>query len=100
MRDKTRTRAESTRCLGFDQKVGVCRCFGTSKPSFIWSVSNKNVFPCIPVSELKKLVEWGEQERMNNNIFGKSNCDLNDDWIEKIEELIKLGLNQAEKEKV
>ena len=41
----------------------------------------------INVSELKRLVEWGEQERMNNNIFGKSNCDLNDDWIEKIEEL-------------
>jgi len=31
------------------------------------------------------LIEWGNNERKNNNIFRKSADDLNDDWIEKVE---------------
>lgn len=32
----------------------------------------------------EKLIEWGGNERKNNNIFRKSVDDLNEDWISKI----------------
>jgi len=37
--------------------------------------------------KLNALIDWGNKERLNNNIFCKSEDELNDSWIDKIEEL-------------
>lgn len=34
--------------------------------------------------KVEELINWGDSEQKNNNIYGKSTDELNDDWIEKI----------------
>jgi len=47
------------------------------------------------LQKIKELIDWGDQERMNNNIFRKEADELNTDWIEKIE-LLKQFLEEKE----
>jgi hypothetical protein len=39
------------------------------------------------LKELDSLIGWGESEEKNNNIYRKGQDELNEDWIDKIEEL-------------
>lgn len=38
--------------------------------------------------KLEELINWGDIRRKDNTIFGKSVDEVNEDWIDKIEELI------------
>jgi len=33
---------------------------------------------------IQEVIEWGNTESSNNNIYRKSNFDLNEDWIDKL----------------
>lgn len=33
---------------------------------------------------IQELIEWGNNEASNNNIYRKSCYDLNEDWIDKL----------------
>ena len=47
--------------------------------------------------KVEELIEWGDNERKNNNIFRKSADELNEDWIEKLEKLLKDSMKEAGK---
>lgn len=38
---------------------------------------------------IKKLIEWGKSRQTDNTIYSLSTDELNEDWIKKLEELIK-----------
>lgn len=54
------------------------------------NLSNKIVF--IPKKDvdkiIKKLIEWGKLRQSDNTIYSLSTDELNDDWIEKLKELM------------
>lgn len=44
---------------------------------------------------LDVLIAWGKSEQKNNNIYRKSVDELNEDWIDKFEEIKKKWLENA-----
>ena len=45
----------------------------------IQNINNKEILLLI-----QELIEWGNNEQSNNNIYRKSTFDLNEDWIDKL----------------
>jgi len=77
------------KCLGFDRQFATRRSNIEDKAGCYFSVDEADTFPCVPVSELDRLIDWGLLMQANNEIYAKSTDELNEDWIEKIKELKK-----------
>lgn len=41
------------------------------------------------VKKLKDLIDWGHEREKDNTIYDLTVYDLNEDWIDKIQELVE-----------